>query len=171
MTDYNVVEAEPEDGDLIYNANYTDEDDGVDIPPYCVFHNYRSVHARVCHLTERSYEMPNKWYFIVFAPFNKNYEKDIKFYLNNGLDHVRKKLGKVKCLIMTREISAKKVHINVLCCTSRALDQELKDQKTNKYSIYCKKAIDRRKALVYILKEARTRYFHEYIDYQYTKTL
>lgn len=169
MPDYNVVEPKAEDGDHIYNIDYTDEDDGTILPPYCVFHNYHSVHAKVCHLTDRSYEMPHRWYFIVFAPFNKNYEKDIKFYATKGFDHCRKKIGKVKCMIMTREIQAKKIHINMLCCTTRALDQELKNLKTNRYSIYCRPAIDRRKALVYILKEARTRYFHEYIDYQYTK--
>lgn len=165
----NGVEAEPEDGDLIYNSDYHTDDDGIIIPTHCVFHNYHTVHARVCHLTDRSYEIPHNWYFIVFAPFNKNYERDIKFYQYKGLDHVRKKIGRVKCMIMTREINAKKVHINALVCTTRNLQDELKEMKTNKYSIYCKKAIDRRKALVYMLKEARTRYFHEYIDYQYTK--
>ena len=169
MSHLNVGEAEPVAGATIYNDDYTDCDDGTVIPRHCVFHNYHSVHAMVKPYVDRSYERPFRWFYLTFKPYNKNYERDIDFYLRKGFDYARKKIGKVKFFTMTREINAKKVHLNVLCCTDRPLEK-LHNQKTNKYFIHCQECprmLDRQLVLDYILKEARTRYFHKYIDYQY----
>jgi len=160
----NGIESKTEDGAL-----YSNEDEYIEIPKECLFHNYSKVYKQVGHLVRRSYERPHKWFMLTFKPFIKTYEKDINFYISKGFDHVRKKVGKVDAFIMTREINAAKVHINMLCCTTRALDIELHEKQTNKYFIYCQPCIDRHCALEYILKESRTRFFYEYIDYQYSK--
>jgi len=151
--------------------NILSDDEDYIRPVHRLFGNYRHVQAEVNHLVQRSYEKPFKWYYLTFAPFNKNYEKDIKFYLNDGFRHATKKIGKVECFIITREINAKKVHLNVLCCSDQSLEK-LHQMKTNKYSIHCQELPgprDRRLVLEYILKESKSRYFHEHLDYQYSK--
>jgi len=151
--------------------NILSDDEDYIRPVHRLFENYRHVQSTVKHLVERSYEKPFKWYYLTFKPFNKNYEKDLDFYNRKGFDHVRKKIGKVSASIMTREITAKKIHINVLCCTDRPIDM-LHQMKTNKYFIYCQECPgpeDRRLVLEYILKESKSRYFHEHLDYQYSK--
>lgn len=166
-------EAEPRAGDTIdINESDGDSEENLFVPKECLFHNYEKVHGKVEHLIKRSYEKPCKWFYLVFAPLDINYLNDIGWYRNKGFDHVRKKIGRMKCHIMTKEIMAKKVHINVLCCSDRPLDNLLHEKTTNKYSIYCKELtglVDREKVLDYILKEAKQRYFHEYVDYEYSK--
>jgi len=165
----------PTSGNNIWEQHLVDnilsDDEDYIRPVHRLFENYRHVQAEVKHLVERSYEKPFKWYYLTFKPFNKNYEKDLDFYNRKGFDHVRKKIGKVSASIMTREITAKKIHINVLCCTDRPIDM-LHQMKTNKYFIYCQECPgpqDRRLVLEYILKESKSRYFHEHLDYQYSK--
>jgi len=167
MAKFNVVESETEDGAYPYDS-YTDNEDEI-IPDHCLFHNYREVQTKVNHLVKRSYERPFRWYFLTFKPFNKNYEKDIDFYNRKGFDHVRKKIGKTEAMIMTKEIQASKIHINVLCCSERNLSELLHDKNTNKYHIFSEPCKDRHLVLEYILKESRTRFFHEHLDYEYSK--
>jgi hypothetical protein len=135
------------------------------IPKHCLFHNHDIVKSNVSHIIERSYELPEKWYFITFKPFNKNYEKNIELYTTKCLDHCRKKLGKVSAYIMTREIKATKIHVNILCVTDRPLVKLLHGKKTYRYYIYCQEASSKRDSLEYIIKESKERYFYKYVDY------
>jgi len=107
------------------------------------------------------------WYFLCFKPFNLNYEKNINWYRTKGFDHCRKKIGQVDSFIMTREIMAKKVHLNMMCVSDKPLDKLFHDKNTNYYRIYCVPCYNRHRCLDYILKESRLRYFHKRIDYQY----
>ena len=91
------------------------------MPEYCLFHNNQSICERLRHIPDRTYEAPYKWYFITFKPFNSTYEKNIDFYTHKGIDHCRKKVGKVDAYIFTREIDATKTHINCLCVSNRDL--------------------------------------------------
>jgi len=131
----------------------------------CLFHNYAYLMYTYGHIVNRTYENA-KWYFLTFKPFNKNYERDLHFYKNQGLEHVRKKLGTgIDCYYITREIHATKTHINVLCCTRRNLEDELHEDKTKKYFIFCEQAKYRDKTLAYILKESLDRVFIKSLDY------
>lgn len=152
-----IAEAEPEGGDYIDKG-----EPEIKIPKYCLFHNFQTLLKQCRVLTDRTYELPYRWYFITFAPFNKNYERDIEWYKTKGFDHCRKKVGKMEQYIMTRETNASKVHINIVC----VVDRELRLTNTNRYSVYCEPCIDRRKAVEYILKESKKRYFENYIDIQ-----
>lgn len=138
-----------------------------DVPPMCLFRNYLSIESKVGHITERTYESPFKWYFITFKPFNSTYLKHLDFYKSKGLDHCRKKVGKVKAYIMTKEIMAEKQHINMLCVCDRPLDSLLHEKKTSKYMIFAEEAQDRDRVLQYIIKESKQRYFRRYEDYNY----
>jgi len=135
------------------------------MPTKRLFSNYNKISKELCHIVERSYEDPEEWYFLTFKPFNKNYDRDIDFYCTKGLDHSRKKIGKVSAYIMTREIYAQKVHINMLCVSARPLDLLFHNKKTNKYYIYAEKCNDRRQVFQYIIKESKTRNFIKYKDY------
>lgn len=141
-----------------------DGDDFI-MPNYCLFHNYNSVKKAMGHIIQRTYERPNEWYFLTFKPFNKNYERDLDWYTTKGLDHCRKRVGKVKAYIMTREIKATKVHINMIVVTDRPLSDELHEKQTNRYFIYCQKCINRFDTFEYIIKESKSRYFNKYVDY------
>lgn len=134
-------------------------------PNHCLFRNYNRLEKQYGHLAKRTYEVPLRWYFLTFKPFDKNYERDIEEYLYKGFDHCRKKIGKVEILIMTREIEAKKVHINVLCASDRRLDTLLHQKHTNRYFIYCQECVSAWDTFKYIFKESNARYFHKYLDY------
>ncbi len=159
LTSNNEVVAKPADGAHIYNG------DTFIMPSYCLFHNYNAVKKAMGHILQRSYERPYHWYYLTFKPFNKNYERDMDFYKTKGLDHCRKKVGKVKAYIMTKEIKAAKVHINMIVVTDRPLSAELHEKQTNKYFIYCQKCINRFDTFEYIIKESKSRYFKKYEDY------
>jgi len=154
----NVVEAKPEDEAIILMDNY------YIMPTRSLLSNYLAVKRATGHLIERSYELPYKWYLITFKPFNKNYERDLDFYKNKCFDHCRKKVGTVKAYVMTREVDAAKVHVNMLVCTDRLLEPLLHEKQTNRYFIYCQECKNRHDAYEYIIKESHTRMFYKHKD-------
>lgn len=160
MLQPNGVEAKPIDG--AYSII-----DTFKMPNRCLFHNYDSMIRTMGHIIQRSYERPLKWYFLTFKPFNSTYEKNIEFYSIGGFDHCRKKVGKVRTLIMTREINAAKIHINMICVSDRPLSDLLHEKKTNRYFIYCQECTDRQDTFKYIIKESKQRYFYKFKDYVY----
>ncbi len=158
MSHPNEVESKTLDGAYKYNGTFI-------MPNYNLMSNYFQTIRDVEWITRRSYENPFKWYFLTFKPFNSTYDIHLDFYENRCLDHCRKKLGKVEAYIMTRETKATKTHVNILCVTTRPLEQELMNKKTNRYYIYCKESICRHDCLRYIFKESKSRNFKEYTDY------
>lgn len=137
------------------------------VPSYCLLHNYIELKRELSHLVERSYERPYKWYFMVFKPFDKSYERDYDFYQSTAsFDHIKKKLGAVSFYLFTREIFAAKTHVNVLVCSKRDLSS-LHDKKTNKFWIFSKPAKERRDVFEYIIKESKIRRFKPKLDYRY----
>ncbi len=158
MSHLTEVEAKRSDGAHYYNGNFK-------MPNYNIMSNYFSTIRAIEYITRRSYEKPFKWYFLTFKPFNSTYHDNYGWYQNKCLDHCRKKLGKVEAYIMSRETEATKTHVNILCVTSRDLEQELMDKKTNRYYIYCKESICRHDCLRYIFKESKSRNFKQYKDY------
>lgn len=159
MPHSNELEAKPVEGAPLYNSEFPKP------PNYCLFHNYNSTHAKLVHVTNRTYESPYKWYFLTFKPFNSTYDSHHEFYQKKCLDHCRKKMGLVEAYIITRETGATKTHVNILCVTTRDLAEELHNKKTNRYYIYCQTAINRHDCLAYMLKEAKERRFNHYEDY------
>lgn len=119
-------------------------------------------------IIERTYEEPDKWYLVVFKPFNKTYSKWLEWYTFKGLDNCRKYFKRPTAYIMTREIEAQKVHINALVCTSTPpVDGVVYN---NKYKVYVSELStlgDRRRVLAYITKEFRNRPYNLYLDYLY----
>lgn len=119
-------------------------------------------------IIERTYELPAKWYFIVYKPFDKPYARDPDFFKVKGLDKCRKSLKKPLSYIMTREIMSAKVHINAIVCTTEDLASKNESSYCSKYKLYVselKSTGDRRRVLDYIMKEASLRPFTKYLDY------
>ena len=160
MSHLSDVALESADGALLYN-------DTAKMPKYNLMNNFAFVHREVRYITRRSYELPFRWFFLTFKPFNSTYDDNFDFYQNKCIDHCLNKLGKVEGYIITREIKATKTHINILCVTTRALSIELHEKKTNRYFIYCAEAVCKHTCLLYILKESKERVFKKYLDYAF----
>lgn len=118
-------------------------------------------------LIKQTYEAPFSWYFVVFAPFNRPYDKDPAWYQFKGMDAARKYFKRPIVIIMTKEVLAAKTHVNALVCT----DQKLCSGKnTGKYKLNIMQLAslgDRLRVLTYILKESDERQFLQYQDYVY----
>lgn len=115
----------------------------------------------------RTYENA-KWYFVVFNPFNKTYGKDPDWYKFKGIDKCRRRFKNYEFMILTREIDAAKVHINLLICSKQDLRPYDKSVYCNKYKLCvqrCDTLGDRLSVLVYMQKEAQKRTFKQYLDY------
>lgn len=115
----------------------------------------------------RSYD--EKWYFVVFKPFDRSYLKDPHWYQVKGLERCRKSLRQpLKAYVMTREIDANKTHINALVCSGfdyMSIDGSV---LANKYKLHVQllpSPADRHNVLRYIQKESAKRSFVKYLDY------
>lgn len=108
-------------------------------------------------IIKRSYESPLNLFMLAFKPFNKLYNPNTDF-----MDHVRKKIGSHKAVIITREINATKVHYHAIVITDKALDEKLHDKQTNTFKISCIKCPMKDKYRIhdYIVYESRKRYFY-----------
>lgn len=115
---------------------------------------------------KRSYEMPQKWYYIVFKPFNRGYDPQY-----NGLDECRKKLKGCLDYILTCEVLATKKHYHALVLSTQDLTT-MHDKNTKRYKIYSvciDQGIQSRINLMkYLLKESKERRFVKYIDYAHS---
>lgn len=116
-------------------------------------------------IINRSYEEPFKWYFIVYKPYDRAYEKQPDWFQARGIDRVRKSL-KSPAYILTRELLATKTHINVLMASC---DPPLDNTDLcNKYKLHVSELPtlgDRQRVLHYITKENTSRPFVKYQDY------
>lgn len=119
----------------------------------------------------RTYEKPYKWYYIVFNPLDRAYNKDLSYFEKNGLRDVMKKLKSLKCYdvnIVTEERkNCQKIHFNALTVTkTNLMKQHLKKYK-NKFNMYVQevKYLDRERVLTYITKEADMRPYDEGFEY------
>lgn len=126
-----------------------------------------TIKAYMSEIIKRTYDLPNKWYFVVFAPFNKAYAKDVDWFMHESLKATRRYFKRPKVIIGTKEIKSAKIHINWLVCT----DQVLKDgSNTSRHRLdvsVLNDIGDRRRVLDYILKESSERKFEQYKDYVY----
>lgn len=124
--------------------------------------------AEATTIIHRTYEHPYKWYYVVFKPYNSSYEKDPDWYKVKGLGSCRRSFKTPKAIIMTREIVASKVHINVLVCTSSDVILRHEKDYNNKYKLHVSLLLtqaDRQNVLTYLWKEALNREFVRYLDY------
>lgn len=121
---------------------------------------------------ERSYT-GHKWYYIVFAPYDKAYAKDKDWFSNYCVDKARKWAHtKGSAFFVTKETDATKVHSNLLICSSLDLMKYHGRSAYNKYRMNVSELSslgDRRRVLTYITKESKARAFNLYQDYYYTK--
>lgn len=116
----------------------------------------------------RTYENPVKWYFIVWKPYDRAYEKDPDWFAVKGINSCRRKLIKPECFILTREILATKIHINGLVATDRPMMSFHEKDHCNRYkmSVYPLLTLaDRQRVLDYVSKESKKRTFTQYLDY------
>lgn len=119
------------------------------------------------HLIQRSYE-GGKWYGLTFKPYNTAYDKDKDWFQVKGMDSCRRKLGKIKAGVYTREIDATKTHINAMVFSEKDLAQLHDSSMSNKYKIFStllSGQLDRQNWLTYITKEEDHRTFTKYLDY------
>lgn len=117
-------------------------------------------------IVNRTYEQ--KWYFIVYAPYDKSYAKDPEWYQVKALDYCRQKLRQAKAYVLTRETEANKTHINALVCSSfdyNTLHGKTLAHKFKRHVTELKTPADRHNVLRYIQKESAKRSFIKYLDY------
>lgn len=115
-----------------------------------------------------SYEKPHVWYFLVFKPYDRAYNKDPAWFQVKGLDRCRKILKRQAVHILTRETDATKTHINMVCCTDQDILVFHEKDLANKYKIHAqvlKDYADRENATTYMFKEELKRPFINYLDY------
>ncbi len=122
------------------------------------------------NIVRRTYEKPNNWYFVVFCPLDKPYDKDPDFFKVKGLDKCRSFFKKPQAYIMTREIlDCEKIHVIALVCTTQDLMLHNKKIYCNKYYVdvqLCPLPADRDRVLTYITKEKTKRSpYLKYLDY------
>lgn len=120
-------------------------------------------------IVSRSYE-GKQWYFVVFKPFNKSYNKCPDWYAIKGIDSCRKYFKRPSAYILTRETEAEKVHINALVCSENPPEEGA--VYNNKYKLHVDilpTLGDRLRVLTYILKEFPNRTFSQYLDYIHSK--
>lgn len=123
-------------------------------------------------VVSRTYESPVQWYFVVWKPFNRAYEKDPDFFRVKGLDKCRQMFKKPNAYVVTRETESTKVHINAVVATSQPLDAKHETSYCNKYKVHVQRLStlgDRLDVLSYITKENRDRSFTKYLDYLISK--
>lgn len=120
----------------------------------------------------RTYE-DGQWYYVVFKPYNKPYEKDPDWYWNYAVDKAKRwGFRNSKTFIVTRERDAAKVHANVLIHSHQDLLRYQDKSVYNKYRLHVsllEGKADRLNVLNYITKEAKVYSFKLYQDYYYTK--
>lgn len=122
------------------------------------------------NLLTRTYESPFKWYFVVFKPFNRAYERDPAYFKHKGLSKCRDLFKRPEAILLTKETQATKVHVNALVCTSQDLLSKHQSAYCNKYKLHVSKLeqpTDRHRVLDYITKESLSRTFELYRDYIY----
>jgi len=117
----------------------------------------------------RTYEQ-HQWYYIVFAPYNKAYEKDKAWFEYKAVDSARKWCQKkTSAYYITREIDAEKIHSNILCVSRENLYEKYHGKSCyNKYRMHVtllQNMGDRQRVLNYITKENKKRPFKLYLDY------
>lgn len=134
--------------------------------------NNANNNAIIWEPLHRSYE-DCKWYYIVFAPYDKAYDKDSEWFSNYAVDKARKWAStKSKAFYVTKEVEATKVHANLLICSASDLMKYHGKSAYNKYRMNVNELCtlgDRQRVLAYILKESENRSFKLYQDYYYTK--
>lgn len=97
-----------------------------------------------------------KWYFIVFKPFNRAYDKAPSWFMHKGLEKCSTKVVSPEFALYTREKNAAKVHINGLVCYRGDLDSLHDRNFGNKYKLHISELhtlSDRQNVLKYICKE------------------
>jgi len=123
---------------------------------------------QIGQFVERTYEDPLKWYFVVFKPFDRAYERDPHYFMYKGLSKCRDAFKRPEAILLTKEQQSNKVHINALVCTRQEV-QTLHDKSyCNKYKIYvdsCDTLAERLRVRSYIMKESKNRTFEKYLDY------
>lgn len=128
--------------------------------PVPIINNY----AKICR---RTYELPFKWYYLVFAPYNAPYAKDKEWYNTKGLDACRKKVTSCESFFLTKEIEASKVHINALCLSTKSLAELNGKGILGKYRIYAEECYSASRTFHYMTKEFRYRNPVLFKDYLY----
>lgn len=130
------------------------------------------VHDELTTLTrpliERTYEEPIEWYYLVFKPFTRAYERNKDFFIVKAINTAKRAIKGAQVAIFTRETQSAKVHVNAIVATQQPLLELHESCFRNKYKIYCQKLhtlSDRERVLNYSLKESKQRTFYKYLDY------
>lgn len=112
------------------------------------------------------------YWYIVFNPYNKEYDKLEKLYQSGGFDFIRKNfMSKDQDYFITREISnCAKTHWNVFIIEKREKDWMLLHNtgKTKKFNLWVQCDVNPENTLNYMIKESKYRPFKKYVDYYFT---
>lgn len=128
--------------------------------------------ASISPLWHRSYELPCTAYYLVINPYEEVYKKEINFFQSKRfLDSVQKYIkGKFDPIyyVITREINATRIHINVYMVCPRPITLKV-GSVNHRYGLWFR-VIDtfhetRSDILKYMFKENKTRPFEQYLDY------
>jgi len=134
---------------------------------------YNQIYNEYSKFIERSYE-GCKWYYIVFAPYDKAYLKQYDWFQVKALESCKRWIQRrCETSITTREIlECQKTHINVLTCSKDDIHKLYHGYSyNNKFRLEVRTVAeigDRRRVLAYCLKEAQKRSYKKYLDYLIT---
>lgn len=146
----------------------------ISIPNYRLFSNYHQCMRDVMPYLRRCYESPINCYYLVAVPLCAKYEKNKALYTNKCLDLVRKSFKDPEDYVLTREVNATKVHVNVLIWTKEDVVKRFHQKVVGKYGYHVQVVphiSDRIRVMEYMFKEAKTRNFYKYIDYVYVQRM
>lgn len=112
---------------------------------------------------------PGVWHQYTCTPKDESYEKNYQWFQDKFMDSVRKKCGK-RPFFITRETIATKTHINVLVKTDCVLFKNTKRSDVH-YHLQCVKNTftDLHRVFMYFVKEAKSREFIKYRDYNVSR--
>jgi len=116
--------------------------------------------------------LTHAWYYIVYKPFNRDYEKKRSFFESKKwIDFVRKRHSDDTVKIISVEKMESKHHINVLCYSTRNLSLWHGINISGKGKLHVQMVEntheDRHNVLAYMFKEAKQRLFVQYDDYYF----
>lgn len=131
--------------------------------------NYNTLKAYYYPLLGRTY-WTKGWYYLTFKPLDIPYAEDLKWYEINAIKKLYDKFRPLsKIMWLTREITATKIHINMLIYSESDLTKFHDKILYHKVKVYSTPVeyLGRFKVFDYIFKESKERYFMYGDDYKF----
>lgn len=130
--------------------------------------DYMELYNLFHSIISRTYEEPYQYYFVIFKPYDDPYNRDPSWFKYKGIDKCRQLFKTPQYLLLTREVDAKKIHVNALVCTDQDLMKRHNTSYCKRYKltvIHSPTILSRENRATYMLKEHKIRPFTKYIDF------